>query len=98
PLDDTVRERPLEELGEDRQDMKDHGRLMSFNPSGNSTTMRRAAGLISTQMERENGISSAWSPLPTTRRPEPPPSSQPVTGPSDSPVRRSITSQPMRSS
>src|SRR3979409_1914320 len=87
PLDYAVRERSLEEFGEDRQHMEDHGRFKSFNPAGNSTAMRRPAVSISTQMARVNGISRS----PTTSNPEPPPSSQSVTRPMDSPVCRSTT-------
>src|SRR4051812_44049202 len=93
-LDHAVREGSLEKLGEDRQHVESHGRFKSFNPSGNSTAMRFSAGLISTQMERANGISRS---SPMASRPEPPPSSHPVTRPRLSPVRRSITSHPIRS-
>src|SRR3979409_2189151 len=74
PLDYAVRERSLEELGEDRQHMEDHGRFKSFNPSGNSTAMRRPAGSISTQIARVNGISRP----PTTSNPERPPQPPPA--------------------
>src|SRR5690348_5358235 len=78
PFENTVRERPLEKIEEDRQDMKDHVGFRSFNPSGSSTVIRRAAGLISTQIERANGI---IKPLPTTSNPEPPASSNLFTRP-----------------
>src|SRR5579872_6320284 len=93
PLDHSMRERPREKLGEDRQHMESHVGFKPFNPSGRSTAMRFAAGSISTQIDRANGIISP----PTSSSPEPPPSCQPVTRPSDSPVFRSTTSQPSRS-
>src|SRR6185369_9662786 len=66
----AMRKRPLEEFGEDREHMEDHGRFKSFSPSGNSTAIRLAAGSISTQMDLANGISSRSS---TTSSPAPPP-------------------------
>src|SRR5271157_1449643 len=93
-LHHAVRERPLKELGEDRQHMKRHGRFTSFKPSGRSTPMRRRAGSISTQMARAKGISS---PPASSSKPAPPASCQAATRPSDSPERRSTTSHPMRS-
>src|ERR1019366_5472642 len=90
----AMRKRPLEKLREDRQQMENHGRFKSFNPSGNSTAIRFASKSISTQIARAKGIDKPPS---TTSRPAPPESSQPETRPRDSPVRRSTTSQPSRS-
>ena len=59
-LHHAMRKRSLEELGEDRQHMENHGRFKSFSPSGNSTAIRLAAGSISTQMDRANGISRSF--------------------------------------
>ncbi len=66
-LHHAMRERSHEKLGEDRQHMEDHVRFKSFKPSGNSTAIRRAAGSISTQMERAKGINRPPS---TTRSPD----------------------------
>ena len=78
PLDHAMGERPIEELGKNRQHVEDHGRFSSFSPSGSSTTIRLAAGSISTQIARTKGISQPPS---TCNNPEPPPSCQPVTRP-----------------
>src|SRR5258708_39536040 len=89
-----VLEMPREKLRENREHMERHDRFKSFRPSGNSTSIRRAAISIHTHIDRTNGINKSG---PTSSNPEAPPSFQPVTTPSDCPVPRSTTSQPARS-
>ncbi len=54
--EDAAVEGAAEELGEDGEDVEGHGRLRSSKPSGKSTRMRRAWGLISGQRERAKGM------------------------------------------
>ena len=84
----SVLERPRKEFGENREDMKGHS---SFNPSGISTSILRATGSISTQIDFANGIRICLSSLPLTSRSGGPPySCHASTMPIDSPVDRSV--------
>ena len=94
-LHHAMRERPLEELGKDRQHMEDHGPFRSFKPSGKSTD--DAPGRPDRFPRRWNARRALNKPPSTANRPAPPESSQPSTRPRLSPVRRSTTWQPTNS-
>src|SRR5205823_7731433 len=82
----SVLERPGEKFRENREHMKRHDRFTSLKPSGNSTSIRRAAVSIATHIDRTNGINKSSL---TRSSPLAPPSSHPVTKPIDAPVPRS---------
>src|ERR1051326_2945768 len=93
PRHHAVPKRPLEEVGEDGQDVKPH---RSLKPSGRSTTILRLTTSISTQIDFANGISNGPPCALTSSSGGPPYSCQPSTVPIASPSRVK-TEQPIRS-